>query len=158
MDIDPQVTDFPVRLLIVQNSRWSIDKIISYSFTVISYSHAGAAGQELPCIQRHFKHQEEAVSDLDWVQLFWEQPGINLTRNLVLSRITLTEELPWTKCLLSMRSCQEQVHFIETFGENKKIKRLLKHLILRQSKYFVSVRQIAFFECNIIKANYISIK
>lgn len=63
----------------------------------------------------------------------------------MLSRITLTEELPWTKCLLSMTACQEKVHFIETFSENKKIKRLLKHLILKQSKYFVSVETNCFF-------------
>lgn len=59
----------------------------------------------------------------------------------MLSRIVLTEEFPWTKRLFSARCWQEHIPFVETFSE-----KLLKHFILKQSKYFASIRQIASFQ------------
>ena len=59
----------------------------------------------------------------------------------MLSRIILTEEFPWTKRVFSVRGWQEHVPFVETFHW-----KLLKHFILRQSKYFASIRQNVSFQ------------
>ena len=67
----------------------------------------------------------------------------------MLSRIVLTEELTWTERLLSVRGQQEHIPFVETFSE-----KLLRHFILRQSKYFASKRWIASFQMQYNKSKW----